>query len=499
MDEPQREARIIMTARTFALPVLLLAATAIEAAGPPPAPREFRASWVATVENIDWPSKPGLSTADQQREAIVILDRARALNMNAVIVQVRPGADALYDSKLEPWSYYLTGEQGKPPSPMYDPLAFWVEQAHARGLQLHAWFNPFRARVAGATFDLAASHVGKTHPEWVKAYGKMLWMDPGEPAALAHSLAVFKDVVDRYDVDGVHIDDYFYPYPISDPDTKAEVDFPDDASWAAYRAGGGTLARHDWRRDAINRLVADLYAEVKKSKPHVLVGISPFGIPRPGRPPGVVGFDQYAKLYADAELWTREGWLDYLTPQLYWKVDAPGQPYLPLLRHWIGENAKNRHIWPGLSISRVGTTPTSYAPDEIFRQIAIMRETPGASGVVLFSEKALGRNARDLADRLRAEVFTSPALVPASPWLGANAPAKPMAKRDGPKLALAPGDGGEPVSVWAVWSRRGEAWTFRVEPGASRTIALEGPAVDEVVVSGVSRTGAEGPRVVIGR
>src|SRR6478609_6698781 len=204
---------------------------------PPAAPREFRAAWVATVANIDWPSKKGLSTAEQQAEMHAMLDKAVELKLNAIIFQIRTSADAFYDSKLEPWSEYLTGTQGQAPEPFYDPLALWVSEAHKRGLELHAWFNPFRARQSAAKSAQAASHLSNTRPDWVKSYGDQLWIDPGEPAAADHSIAVFKDVLQRYEVDGIHIDDYFYPYAVNDPVSKQEIDFPDEPSWQRYLQG----------------------------------------------------------------------------------------------------------------------------------------------------------------------------------------------------------------------------------------------------------------------
>src|SRR5438128_2395687 len=309
---------------------------------PPPAMREMRGMWVATVTNIDWPSKPGLSCEEQQKEMIAILDRARELKFNAIILQVRTSCDAFYPSDLEPWSEYLTGQQGKPPEPFYDPLAMWIEQAHARGLELHAWFNPFRARHPAAKSD-SPQHISKTHPELVKQYGKYQWLDPGEPAAREHTLKVFRDVVHRYDIDGVHIDDYFYPYP------EKGVDFPDEASWQRYQKSGGKLSRADWRRQNINDLIEKTYAMIKQEKPHVKFGISPFGIWKPGFPAAVAGFNQYDSLYADAKLWLNKGWCDYFTPQLYWRISATSQPYKGLLDWWISENSKGRNIYPGLA------------------------------------------------------------------------------------------------------------------------------------------------------
>ena len=207
----------LFSACTTTTPQADLNAGAVGGDVPPPAPREFRAAWVSTVANIDWPSKPNLSAAKQQLEAVAILDRAKALNLNAIVLQVRPAADAIYPSSIEPWSEYLTGLQGLAPQPYYDPLHFWVTQAHLRGLELHAWFNPYRARQNGARSPAAPNHVSRTRPTAVKSYGKYLWMDPGEEAAVQQTLDVVLDVVRRYDIDGVHIDDYFYPYPIEAP------------------------------------------------------------------------------------------------------------------------------------------------------------------------------------------------------------------------------------------------------------------------------------------
>ena len=357
---------------------------------------------------------------------MAILDLARKTGLNAVVLQVRASADAFYDSPFEPWSAYLGGRQGVAPEPRYDPLAFWVEAAHRRGLLLHAWLNPFRVRVSGAKYDESDQHVSKTRPDLVRKYGESLWLDPGEPDARDITLQVVGDIVRRYDVDGIHIDDYFYPYPIADPARPGkELDFPDEPSWSKARASGVTLTRADWRRDNINRTIEQMASAIKAVKPRVLFGISPFGIPRPGQPTGVKGLDQYDKLYADAVLWIDRGWADYFSPQLYWKVEAPGQPFQPLLDYWIKVNSKNRHIWPGLSISRV--REGGYDPAEILRQVAIIRQTPGSTGHVLFSFKSLQTNRLKLTDKLRDGPYQTPALVPASPWLAGPAPAAPSA------------------------------------------------------------------------
>ena len=466
-----------------------------DAPAAPALPREFRAAWVATVDNIDWPSRPGLAPEAQRSEALAILDRARQTGLNAVVLQVRASADAFYDSPLEPWSSYLTGRQGVAPSPGYDPLTFWVEEAHRRGLLIHAWFNPFRARVAGARYQESDKHISKTRPDLVRKYGTMLWLDPGEPEAREITLKVVLDIVRRYDVDGVHIDDYFYPYPIADPAHPGkELEFPDETSWAKAQASGVSLNRADWRRDNINRLIERIATEIKLVKPRVLFGISPFGIPRPGLPAGVKGFDQYDKLSADAVLWLDRGWADYFSPQLYWKGDAPGQPFQPLLDYWIQVNSRHRHIWPGLSISRVREGNNGYDPAEILRQIALIRATPGSTGHVLFSFKSLPANRLKLTDKLRDGPYQTPALTPTSPWIDTKAPAQPTVSaatvnhnQDQTIIEVQPGHGA-PAFLWTIQGKIGDHWTLTVHPATDRRLNLPG-GFDKISISAVDRLG----------
>ena len=477
---------------------------------PPAAPRELRAAWVASVAHIDWPTRTALAAADQRQEALAILDRAQRMGLNAIILQVRPAADALYASALEPWSEYLTGEQGRAPSPAYDPLAFWVEQAHRRGLELHAWFNPYRARHTTARTALAPPHVGLVRPEWVRTYGEMLWMDPGEEGAAAHTLAVMTDVLRRYDVDAVHIDDYFYPYPVTRE--GAEVPFPDEAAWSRYRAEGGSLGREDWRRANVDNLVQAMYREVHRIKPHVRVGISPFGIGRPDRrPPGIQGFSQYDKLYADVERWLQEGWLDYLVPQLYWAIDRPAQAFGVLLDYWLAQNTRARHMWAGLYTSRVGAPESARAwpAREVIDQVALTRTRAAATGHVHFSMVALMQDREGLATSLQQGAYAEPALVPATPWLGSERPAAPRLSRAGaaPGVRAGAGPGSVPVA-WAVWQRVQGRWRFAVQPVRARdamsVLALEeplqglAPDAQAVVVSAVDRLGHESARVRLG-
>ena len=469
---------------------------------PPPEPRQFRAAGVATVANIDWPSRPGLSTQEQQAEARAILERARALGLNALILQVRPAGDALYPSRLEPWSESLTGRQGQPPRPLWDPLAYWVREAHARGLALHAWFNPFRARHAKAKSPLAPPHLALRVPAAVKTYGDMLWMDPGHAAARAHTLAVIEDVLRRYDVDGIHIDDYFYPYPVSEGGN--ELAFPDGEAYLRYLGEGGALPLPDWRRAHVDSLVQALYERVRAVKPQVLVGISPFGIGRPERrPAGVTGFSQYDKLYADVERWLEMGWLDYLAPQLYWPLASEGQPFVPLVKYWAEANVRGRHLWPGLFTSSVrppapvageglGTT-RSWPAREVLDQLAALAREPAVGGHVHFSMVALLQDRDGLSTQLQRGAYATPALAPITPWLetlpaprAPPAPPAPSLLRRGDAAFIEPGRG-KTAARWAVWRRIDERWRFSVLAPAERRVAREG--ADVLVVAAVDRHG----------
>lgn len=468
--------------------------TLLYADAPPAVPREFRGVWVATVDNIDWPSKRGLPVADQKRELERIFDVALDLKLNAVVFQIRPMCDALYDSTLEPWSEYLTGKLGQKPKPYYDPLALAIELAHARGLELHAWFNPYRARHPSAKSATPADHLVKKRPDLAKAYGKHYWLNPTHKEVQTHSLAVMLDVVKRYDVDGIHIDDYFYPYKEKDADGKV-IPFPDDDTWAAYQSSGGTRSRDDWRRDAVNGFVERMYMEVKAAKPWVKVGISPFGIWRPGHPAGIQGFDQYAELYADAKLWFNKGWCDYFTPQLYWPIKQEKQSYPKLLAWWAGENMQARHLWPGNIPSRVTGQEKGWPAEEIADQVRATRTLKGASGNVHFSMKPLLRNTGGVADALQ-RVYEEPALVPAMPWLNAKKPAKPTAVwQDG---LLAPrASGTDVIRRFVVRAQFGTRWEVRIfAMGGETTMLSFASRPSRVVVTAIDRFGNESEAVV---
>ncbi len=434
---------------------VLLSATAASAEPELPLPqREFRAAWVATVANIDWPSKPGLSTAAQQQEWTRIIERAHALNLNALILQVRPAADAIYDSAFEPWSPYLTGVMGQAPEPAYDPLEFAIRVAHEHGIELHVWFNPYRALHKSFDGPVSDDHISKVKPSAVKEYGGYLWLDPGDREAAQHSLDVMLDVVRRYDIDGVHMDDYFYPYPVKD-EAGNEVPFPDDASFAKAQAEGYEGELNDWRRANVDWLVERLHHYTKSMKPWVRVGISPFGIWRPGHPESITGFDAYAKLYADPKKWLQEGWVDYLTPQLYWKIDSEGQSYPKLLAWWNEQNTQKVQLWPGNYASRVGMTGgTSWEASELFDQIRVTHRNKGASGNVLFSMKSLFDDYSELGDQLRTGPYAQPALVPERSSNPSDESQKQTTNTKGPPW------------LWVTWSNADGQWSYDVIPGS---------------------------------
>jgi len=463
--------------------------------------REFRAAWVATVANIDWPSKPGLTSEEQMAEAIAILDTAQNIGLNALVFQVRPQCDALYKTALEPWSYYLTGEQGKAPDEYYDPLEFWIEESHKRGIELHAWFNPYRAHHPQGD-SIREYSIVKTMPHLVRELPNgYYWLDPAMPEVQDHSYNVVMDVVRRYDIDGVHFDDYFYPY--------GDGSFPDDEEWSAYQKQGGKLSREDWRRDHVNQFIKRVYKGIKAEKAHVKFGLSPFGIWRPGNPPSIAGYDQYNMLYADAKLWLNEGWIDYWTPQLYWPTRQIPQSFPVLLAWWDEENSKKRNLWPGLFTSRISDQEGA---KENFSQIMITRGiVDQGPGHVHFSIKAIMQNYGGIREELKIP-YAEPALVPPSPWLDNKAPMMPMldVALDSNNVTLL-WDHEDPNDVfrWVIGIDRGKRWEIKIMNREVRSIQL--PAViyqdpdsdgnprppevlSRIFVSAVDRTGNESLR-----
>ncbi|MFN3728126.1 MAG: glycoside hydrolase family 10 protein [Fimbriimonadaceae bacterium] len=474
---------------------VLMAAMFGHSAEVPEFPREFRGAWVATVANIDWPTKPGLSTQAQQQELIGIFEMAKSLNLNGIILQVRPMSDSLYESPHEPWSYYLTGESGKAPNPPYDPLEFAIREAHARGIELHAWFNPYRVWRSAINRPPHRTHSAQSRKNLVRTYGEHLWFDPGEPEVAAHSLQVMLDVVKRYDIDGIHIDDYFYPYPITENGKK--VDFPDEASYRRYRTGGGTLSRNDWRRKNVDDFVEKLYKETKALKPHVRVGISPFGIYRPGVPAGIrAGIDQYDELYADVLKWYHQGWFDYMAPQLYWPTTQTAQAYPVLLKWWADENRRNRHLWIGNYTSQLNTSNAAWTTQELVKQIELTRENAVASGNIHFSFKAFPLSYKGIDKVLSDGPYQDAALPPVMDWIPGPTPKAPVAvMRMGTKVAIQAAEDALPVVQWAISYRDRDRIRHRLVPG-SVTEWTAPASAQEIWVRAVNRASRASEAVV---
>jgi len=453
--------------------------------------REFRGMWIATVANIDWPSRNTLTATQQQAELSSLMDVAVTTGINALILQVRPAGDAMYPSALEPWARALTGTQGTDPG--YDPLAYAVTQARQRGLELHAWFNPFRAGNLSDTARLAPLHLARRRPELVRRYCSQLWFDPGEAAVQDQAIAVISDVVQRYDIDAVHLDDFFYPYPET---SCPGLDFPDSAPYARYTQSGGTLSRADWRRDNVNRFVQRLYGAVHALAPTMKVGISPFGIWRPGNPAGVTGLDAYASIYADSRQWLQAGWVDYFAPQLYWSTSSTGQNYNSLITWWGQQNTQRRHLWPGLASYRINDGSSApFSATEIPTQISIARQQSttagGATGTILYNGSSVRDNRGGFAAALAGGLYASGALVPASPWLDGSAPTPPTVSvsTSGSNLLVTITGSSSDVRWWHVRWRVGTTWSSRLVPSNSASTTAPSSVADAVVVNAVDKAG----------
>lgn len=423
--------------------------------------RELRAAWIATVYNINFPSAQGMSVTAMQEELQAFVDVAAATHLNALILQVRPEADALYASDLEPWSRYLTGTQGDDPG--FDPLLDFIERAHAQGIEVHAWLNPYRAAANNAV-PVADSHVASQFPQYAYEYGSLLWMDPGAQPVQQHDVDVILDIVDRYDVDGIHFDDYFYPYPDGSP-------FPDGSSYGAYE---GPLSLDDWRRDNVNGLVELLHDEIGAAKPWVRFGISPFGIYQPGMPPGITGLNQYAELFADPVVWIQEGWVDYLAPQLYWPTTQTAQAYEPLVEWWVSIAPEGRNIFVGNYLSQLGSS-ASWDVDELLDQVELSRQYQlDSPGNIFYQIEPLMNDLDGIATTLATETYPFPVLPPPLWERRDDTIAPPAVAVEGTAITLTPGDDAE-LRAWVVY--RDEGGTFVLDHIAPRawgdTIELE--------------------------
>ncbi|MFL1430752.1 MULTISPECIES: glycoside hydrolase family 10 protein [unclassified Nocardiopsis] len=429
--------------------------------------RQMRGAWLTTVGNIDWPSEPGLSAEEQQAELDERLDEAADLGLNTVFLHVRPTTDAVYESDLEPWSRYLTGEQGGDPG--YDPLEYAVAGAHERGLELHAWFNPYRVGISSDLETLADDHPVKEHPDWMVRYGGEGFLDPGDPEVREWVTDVIMDVVDRYDIDGVHFDDFFYPYP------KDGEEFADDDSWEAH--GGGFDDRDDWRRDNVNRFVAGIHERIQQDKPWVRFGISPFGIWRnSGSDPAgsdTNGLESYAAQHADTRTWIQDGTVDYVVPQLYWERGFAAADYEVLTDWWADQvEGTGVDLYIGQAAYRAGE-PGWRGDNALTDQLDYSDGVEQVGGDVYFSFMSLTEEAADAFGRLREEYYADPALPP----LGDVAPDADPEVAAVRGLNADTGDEGTELTWDAVEGARSYA-VYRIDPDQVEAVAAGG--VDDV-------------------
>lgn len=378
--------------------------------------REFRAAWIQSVNG----QFRGMPTEKLKQNLIGQLNSLQKAGINAIIFQGRPEADALYASRLEPWSRFLTGVQGKAPEPYWDPMQFMIDECHKRGMEFHAWINPYRTKTTLKS-ELAPNHVYNIHPEWFVTYGDQLYFDPALPESRRHICMVVSDIVSRYDVDAIHMDDYFYPYPIKGKD------FPDDASFARF--GGGFSNKGDWRRSNVNVLIKKLHETIREIKPWVKFGVSPFGIYRneSSDPLGskTKGLQNYDDLYADVLLWAREGWIDYNIPQIYWHIGHPVADYETLVKWWA-RNTENRPLFIGQSVMNTvqNADPKNPSINQLPRKMALQRAYQTIGGSCQWPASAVVENAGKYRDALIAEYHKYPALPPVFDFMDNEAPAK---------------------------------------------------------------------------
>ncbi len=385
---------------------------------------EFRAAWIATVANIDWPTRGNYDTEKQKAEYIALLDMHVKNGMNAVVMQIRPAADAFYPSEHEPWSEWLTGKQGKAPSPYYDPLQFMIEEAHKRGLEFHAWCNPYRAEMTVGKSSIAPNHITRKRPDWFLVYGGKRYFDPGNKEAQDYVVKVIRDIVKRYDVDALHFDDYFYPYRIPNRE------FPDIRTYTKYGKG---MARDDWRRSNVDSIIVKLNRAIKEEKPDCRFGISPFGVWRNKSKDSLgsettAGQTNYDDLYADILLWLREGYIDYVVPQLYWEHGHRAAPY-EVLVDWWAHHSYGRHCYVGLGVYKGGSNTRWRDTNIIPLQIQDARKYETIQGQVYFSSKSFESNPNGWNDSLRNNYYKYPALLPPMHWIDSVAPAAPTVSK----------------------------------------------------------------------
>ena len=488
--------------RILLLSLTIIVGLSIEGQSQKSLKREFRGVWIASVANIDWPSRPGLSTYKQREEYRAILNHHEKNGINAVIVQVRPSADAFFRSELEPWSEWLTGAKGKTPEPEYDPLTFMIEEAHERCMEFHAWLNPYRAIFDAKNFYEDSNHIhldtiksiikelvesdslntsGKLsvneytqlaglleldtslliyqNPDWFLQYGNKIYFDPGIPEVQQHIVDVVRDIVVRYEVDAIHMDDYFYPYRI------AGVDFPDTLSFKKYGTMYSRDLKDDWRRENVNTIVRMLNETIKNEKPFVKFGISPFGVWRnasvdPAGSATRAGQTNYDDLFADVLKWQKEKWIDYVIPQIYWYRGFELADYETLAKWW-NDNHHGIQVYIGQGLYRVDGESKTEAwrnPKEIPEQIELNRSLPNIQGSCFFSSKSMINNPLGVSDELRDNYYSSPALIPKMDWLGNTALGSPksLVLKNSKSGIMIEWDGHEGDEYYVVYRFRGK-------------------------------------------
>ncbi|MBN2756352.1 MAG: family 10 glycosylhydrolase [Bacteroidales bacterium] len=375
---------------------------------------ELRAVWITTAFNIDWPSSPNLNSNQQQQEFIDIIEKHKQNGINAIFVQIRPSAEVFYESQYEPWSHWLTGKQGKAPEPYYDPLKFMIDECHKRSIEFHAWFNPFRAVSNIERVKTVYNHITRQHPEWFETFGdeiKKIYFNPGIPEARNYIIKIVMEVVNKYDIDGIHFDDYFYPH------NENGKSFPDYNTYLQYNKYNLSLA--DWRRDNINNFIKDLSDTINKINPQIKFGVGPSGVWRnkTSDPEGsdTRGLASYDQQYADVLLWLKEGWIDYVAPQIYWTIGYKIADYQKLV-DWWSKHTYGKHLYIGQATHRINTTKDWKNPSEILDQIRLNRKYPQIKGSIFYSSNSLLKNPNGINDSLKYDLYFAYADVPKMEW-----------------------------------------------------------------------------------
>lgn len=399
--------------------------------------RELRAVWIATFDHMDFPKNQGAPPQTHKKELIDLLNFHQGNGINAIFFQVRPTADAFYKSNIEPWSQWFTGKQGQSPDPAWDPLKFLVKECHERNMEIHAWINPYRAVYNVKWDETQENHITRRKPDWFVVYGKHKQFNPGLPEVRKYLTGVVADIASRYDIDGIHFDDYFYPYK------KGKQKFPDQATYLKYKGKQPDI--HHWRRDNVNRLIKRVHDTLQNIKPYVKFGVSPLGVWRNKKddPEGSdtqVGQSSYDFLYADVLKWLREGWIDYLAPQLYWSIEHPRASFAKLVAWWA-KHAYKRHIYIGHAFYKIGNDKDTHwkKASELPNQVRMSRKFRDILGNVYFRSSFLQKNPAKITDTLRKRLYKRPALIPRMPWknyVPPNEPRDAFVIRDKDKISI---------------------------------------------------------------